>query len=146
MKKVKAALFQTWEITLYVILVAVVCVNAYWYYEEDSYIFGTTPIPPQTINRGGIVSFERYACPRKADVKVEVMSQIRFEDGYLLRIGGYTHPPIKECGTIGVKKFIPYHIEAGNYEFVVTLEYQINPLKSMTKVLTPIEFTVIEEK
>lgn len=142
MQAVKKYAFHAWEILLYALLASVISVTAYWYAEEDSYVFATTPQDVQVIERGGILSFERYVCPKKRDVKVDVSSYVVFEDGYSIRIGGYKHPAIEKCAPIGVKKLIPYYIGEGKYSLSIVLEYDINPLKSVTRVLMPIEFEV----
>jgi len=144
MPKLKLIALQLWEAVLYVILLLAVSLNIYWYFEEDSYYVETKEKEVQEIRRGGLIEFQRWVCPVKNNVKISVTTRVVFSDGYSLRVDGYEFPPVSKCGYYGFKKFMPYRIGVGDYMYSTTIEYSVNPLKSVTKVLAPIRFRVLE--
>lgn len=142
MKKTLSFLSDFWHSGLHLLLVFIIILSAYWYYEDDVYKFEHVEQEKQVIKAGEFLTIKRNVCPTKANVGMHVWRFIVDKDGRQYYVSDSDYPPAYTCGEIVLRRFIPEHIPDGSYRYFVVATYRINPMIKATKVLQPIKFEV----
>lgn len=143
MKRALSFLSDFWHSGLHLLLVFIIALSTYWYYEDDAYIFLDVIQDKQTVKSGSFLRIERNICPTKENVEVYVWRFIvDKEDGTQYLVSHSPYPPVYTCGDLHLKKFVPSYIPDGEYQYVVVATYNINPMIKATKILQPVDFEV----
>ena len=137
-------LFQDlWIFLLNVAIVLIVLMFVYWTFEKDPYQITNIAQPKPVLKSGDRLEYAREICSTKDNIEAYGFISVMDENNFSWPLYQGLYPPqTSGCRVIGLSRFIPSNLPNGHYRYNMVLLYKKNAIRSVKKILEPVEFEV----
>jgi hypothetical protein len=126
------------------LLFGVLCVIGFWlWYPYNPVTYYDLPyhVEPKIVKSGEELTYSFRYC-KNTNLSPDI--QRDYVDGIIFRSSNSTSLARAGCGTFYLTETIPTTLPAGNYFLQITIQYHMNPLRTITYVNRTEQFKVIE--